>query len=310
MIRAAGKVAGMGMIRDGLRSFQSIPAAEVPVSAAARKASRPVSAIISSRNDEPTAPVQRPVWELDEWEFAGGEEEAIVDSGESMARVVFGGVPTINEAKEATSELKDALERVYLKPPSTKPEDSYTVGQEHSSKACVSSEAPMHAIQAFRMLSESPAAQTVVASIACDQNVWDALMQNEALMEYIQSQKTGDTFPTCVDLSEKGSVAGSEFQDQVSQKHSEQSIKEVKSEDFGTGFMDFIQEVKVQVVDMVSNFLTNYIQNIFSTSATAGNKSASDGDGSESETFMERTLGASFVALATMVIMVVLLKRA
>lgn len=63
----------------------------------------------SSQNSYPIeAAMQRPCWELDHWEFAGGEEEMI---GDPMPRLVFGGVPTIEEAREATSQLKDALDK-------------------------------------------------------------------------------------------------------------------------------------------------------------------------------------------------------
>ncbi|KAG5546356.1 hypothetical protein RHGRI_018513 [Rhododendron griersonianum] len=53
--------------------------------------------------------VHRPCWELDNWEFADGEQEVIGRTGEPIPRLVFGGVPTIEEAREATGQLKDAL---------------------------------------------------------------------------------------------------------------------------------------------------------------------------------------------------------
>jgi hypothetical protein len=50
---------------------------------------------------------------VDEWELAGGvEEEMVVDSAEPVARVVFwGSPPSLQEAKAATCELKDALQK-------------------------------------------------------------------------------------------------------------------------------------------------------------------------------------------------------
>ena len=120
-MRAAAKVAGIGVVNGGRRGFS----AENPVAAAAaRTATRPASAAIStsdetksgvfavvSQNDVVDAGVQRPCWELDEWEFAGAEEEMIVQPRDPMPRLVFGGAPTLQEAKDATSELKDALEK-------------------------------------------------------------------------------------------------------------------------------------------------------------------------------------------------------
>jgi hypothetical protein len=62
---------------------------------------------------EVAAGMQRPAWEVDEWELAGGvEEEMVVDSAEPVARVVFwGSPPSLQEAKAATCELKDALQK-------------------------------------------------------------------------------------------------------------------------------------------------------------------------------------------------------
>lgn len=36
--------------------------------------------------------------------------------------------------------------------------------------------------------------QSVVASIACDPQVWNAVLKNDALVEFIQSQKTSKNF--------------------------------------------------------------------------------------------------------------------
>ncbi|TKY45620.1 hypothetical protein E2542_SST30384 [Spatholobus suberectus] len=50
--------------------------------------------------------------------------------------------------------------------------------------------APQHAIQAFHLLSSSREAQAVVASLACDPNVWNAVMENPAVNSFFQSQQT------------------------------------------------------------------------------------------------------------------------
>ncbi|KAL0455280.1 UNVERIFIED_CONTAM: hypothetical protein Slati_0867200 [Sesamum latifolium] len=93
-----------------------------------------------------------------------------------MPRVVFGGVPTLQETKEATSELKAALNKTYLSSPnSVGCEGSFVVDHGSSlslsdkqvaeTKACVTIgiavalAVPAPAIMAFRFLSESFAAQ-------------------------------------------------------------------------------------------------------------------------------------------------------
>ncbi|KAJ9671935.1 hypothetical protein PVL29_025539 [Vitis rotundifolia] len=204
VMRTAAKVAGVGVVNAGLRGAPAVQPVEQPMAAAARKATVPVSSVVSSAKlgDAPVA-VQRPSWELDDWEFASVVEEINVGTGEPLPRVVFGGVPTLQEAKEATSELKDALDQLYLSPSRSIGSGVQQLGllqianSDHlETKACVATAentvatVPAHAIQAFAFLKDSPAAQNVVASIASDPNVWSAVMQNEALVDFLQAQKT------------------------------------------------------------------------------------------------------------------------
>ncbi|CAL9245122.1 unnamed protein product [Arabidopsis halleri] len=55
----------------------------------------------------------------------------------------------------------------------------------------VESAIPQVALQAFAFLSENTAAQTDVASIACDPKVWDAVMENKDIMKFLQTNNTG-----------------------------------------------------------------------------------------------------------------------
>jgi hypothetical protein len=113
-IRAAAKVAGIGVVNHGLRGMPAVP----PAGHSVRNASRPVSAILTSSTSAPNsgsgdvAPAQQmPVpaaW--DDWDFADGEEGLVMEAGEPMPRLIFGGVPSFQEAKDATAELKDALD--------------------------------------------------------------------------------------------------------------------------------------------------------------------------------------------------------
>ena len=125
-MRAASKVAGgigAGVIHGGLRGTAAVP----PVEQSVRKSSVPVSAIMTSLSSASTtakatvhaadvAGVHRPVWDMDDWEFAGDEDELVMAAGEPLPRVVFAGVPSFNEAKEATVELKDALDKYASNP--------------------------------------------------------------------------------------------------------------------------------------------------------------------------------------------------
>lgn len=305
-MRAAAKVAGVGVVSHGLRGMPSVPPSEQSV----RNASRPVSAILSAKSasGDAAAPIQMPVpaaW--DDWEFADGEEALVMEAGEPMPRLVFGGVPSFEEAKEATTELKDALDKVYLSSPKSNgsgdifsanhvPGLSLLSSPELETKSSVISEdtptasVPKHALQAFKLLNGSPEAQTVVASIACDPNVWNAMMDNHVLKDFLQSHQR---------------IVGDEFNDVQSAKKFEESSVENETGNSEGGFMNIMENIKLKVQEMVSN-VSNYFQNIFGHSAA---ESTSEDDGNTSKTFMDRTLGASFMGLAVLVIMVVVLKR-
>lgn len=327
--RAAAKVAGVTVVNSGFRSVT----AEHPVYAAARNVARPVSisGISSSSEDvksgvvkasssgsSDVSHVQKMVSDFDDWEMAGGEEEMMVNPGEPLPRVVFGGAPSLQEATEATSDLKDALEKVYLSGPSNEYGGSCISGSSLSpiSKARVVSETvvtksvPKHAMQAFMFLNETPAAQSVVASIACDPNVWNAVLQNPALQDFLESQKTsekfaGASFPDS-DQERDESVTDTDSFSQSSpwRAFSKSEAEEAKS---GNSFTSFLQNVKQTVtqtvVDMM-NSLSDYFNNLF-----GGDRFFVDADGSAKFGAAEKTLGASFMALAVMVMMVVVSKR-
>ncbi|KAL2247569.1 UNVERIFIED_CONTAM: hypothetical protein Sindi_2609200 [Sesamum indicum] len=115
-MRVAAKVAGITAASGGLRG---IAAEHYSVSSAARRAAsiRPPAATVEDVKlvtSQVEAGVQRPCLEMDDWVFAGGEEEAVVGVADPMPRVVFGGVPTLQEAREATSELTAALDKYFL----------------------------------------------------------------------------------------------------------------------------------------------------------------------------------------------------
>ncbi|CAI0375573.1 unnamed protein product [Linum tenue] len=304
-MRTVAKVAGVGVVNSGFRSAVSgLPPAEHSV----RSASRPVSAAISSSSSTSSgvAAVQRPVLELDEWEMAGGEEEELMllDSLEPRPRLVFGGPPTSQEAKEATAELKDALEKISSP---TYGGSAASIGfsdhlgvplltsSELETKNCLACErkaAPEYAINALKLLNQSPAAQSVVVSIASDPNVWDAVMRNDALTEYLQSRKT-ITSP----VNEASTESVTDF--------SSEDTEPVAFQESQAGLMDYLDDIKVKVVDMFGT-VSSFLQNMFQVPPAVG---GSD-EGDAKSTFMENAVGASFLGLAVMAIMMVVLRRA
>ncbi|XP_030510634.1 uncharacterized protein LOC115725306 isoform X2 [Cannabis sativa] len=261
-MRAASKVAGVGVSvinQGGLRGTTVVP----PVEQSVRNSSIPVSAILTSSSQTAKATaadmvgIQRPAWEMNDWEFAGGEDDMVMAVGEPLPRVVFDAVPSFQEAKEATVELKDALDK------------GPTV--------------PNHALKAFKLLSTSTEAQNVVASIACDPNVWNAVLQNPVLKDFMESNQ---------------SIA--DFQEPVFGESCEVSSPGSQEAKDGNWFLDALKNVKLSVTEMVSS-LSGYFQSIFGPS--------SDAKGDAKATFVDMSLGASFMGLATLAVMVIMLRR-
>ncbi|KAK6934367.1 hypothetical protein RJ641_034522 [Dillenia turbinata] len=330
VMRAAAKGPGVGLVNSAMRSVPSVPTAEHSVSSASRNFSRSISAVASTgdgrpgvvlsvNTDSPTT-MQKPSWEVDDWDFVNGEEDPmILETADSMPRLVFGRVPSLEEAKEATFELKDALEKVYLSSPrSTVSADSSLADKNlenvETTKACVTSEAsvvspaPKNAIQAFKFLKENTQAQHVVASIASDQNVWNAVMQNEALQEYFKSQKMGASCLTAQPYVTE-TVAEGVLKVQESAKTFDYSSYEDEPTESGNhGFIAFLMNVKSSIVEMVSN-LPGFLGNLFGGPASEKIE-AGDEDRSGKGFFFDKNLeAASLFALAVMVIMVVVIKR-
>ncbi|GAA0145899.1 hypothetical protein LIER_05977 [Lithospermum erythrorhizon] len=328
VMRAVAKV-GIRAANCGFRSEHPVTKAATANPTSSSSKTEAKLYVSSSENDITPA---RVLSEFEEWEFA--EEEEYV-----APRLVFGEAPSFVEAKEATSQLKDALQRTYLSSPSsTGSRDSYKSGHVYAysdvsqTKPCVTSEkilapAPSkHAMQAFRFLSETPAAQNVVASIASDPNVWNAVLQNPDLQEFLSSQKSSKKilFPhsfsghSCFHIykkliklllpnssffgegaTSKGSVTD-DFFFQTSPKASDGDSDDGES----GGLADFLNNIKVTVVDIWSS-LSDYFQSLFSGPAGVN----PNADGTARIGFTDKALNGSFIGLAVMAILVVVLKR-
>ncbi|KAL8098548.1 uncharacterized protein LOC141686660 [Apium graveolens] len=286
VMRVAGKIAGFfnGSFRGGFPAFPET----ITFAAFKANSARPITCVISSSDTQYEAA------SFEDWEVAG----EVASRGEPLARVVFGGAPTLEEAQDATFQLRTALDQVYLSKESSEGSCESYRGHEklamsdsgHSEgKACITkASVPNHAIQAFRLLKESAAAQTV-ASIASDPNVWTAVMENEALLEYFQSQDTG------MNSNLNESPVDAEILGYQSHKFSDDEAFDEKEPK--KGFNSFLKDIKSRVEDML-NSCSSFFQNLFTGPAAA--------DGSAK---VDKTMGASIMVLVVMVIMVVVLKR-
>ncbi|MED6167498.1 hypothetical protein PIB30_003470 [Stylosanthes scabra] len=248
-------------------------------------------------------------WDLDDWVVAN------VDGSEpNMERVLFGTVPSFDEAKAAARELKSAVDKIYLStgrsccrsecssPHSGISQDSWASPQIVGDTTTIPFPSiPTNAFhQAFHLLSSSTDAHNVVASIASDSNVWNAVMQNPALKDFFKSHYAAGV--------EEGLTLNEE-------------IEKLPDSDLGNGLVDYMNtmfnKASFTVAEMVTS-MSSCIKNIFGP--IIDEKSCGDAFGiaattttTEEKNFMNYptvAMGGTFMGLAMLVMIVVLLKRA
>ncbi|KAM0823065.1 hypothetical protein ACQ4PT_071110 [Festuca glaucescens] len=284
-IRAAAKAAMVG----GYRSAASFRRAVLP---AATADTRPVSTTIGA---------------VDDWYIPD--------------RDVFGPVPTHEEAMAATIDLREAFEIAKIDSHvshlciskthvthndldgSTKVAQEVFQDRVHSETSkhedeydnlTVTSGSSGRVIEAFTMLQANPEAQDVVASLASDKNVWEAVMNNEKLVQFYKNCESDQSESSCAT-------------DEVSDAESSLSSNDLS---LGTGdaFKEYVQKMRAFVSEMVTN-LSSIMQDLIATSDEGQSKG-------RLRTLIMNTKKdfandrSSFVLLAIATIFVVLLKRA
>ncbi|KAK0602788.1 hypothetical protein LWI29_036956 [Acer saccharum] len=320
-MRAAGKLTGMGVFNGVLRG--GISAAQ-PAEQALRNVSRPAAAVVSTATSSvaDVAAIQKALCVAD-WDFAAVEEDLRVESSpEPIARVVFDVPPTLQEAKDATADLKEAIFKVYG-PAFGLPLLAISDNPEYGPDSKFASSVPNSVFNAFKLLCERPDVQSVVISLVNDKKMWDAAMENNDLKEFMESQrKSGDTAVEFGDTedyktgdTEDGKTGDTKGQANKFFQKVKKSVVYMMSnvsDIFGkTGYTKaqsnkFYQKVKKSVVDMVSN-VPDIIQKFFGSSPAEG--ISADAGGAGAERTYEKTMGTYLMGLVIMVIMVVVLKR-
>uniref|UniRef100_A0A0D9VQU5 Uncharacterized protein n=1 Tax=Leersia perrieri TaxID=77586 RepID=A0A0D9VQU5_9ORYZ len=156
----------------------------------------------------------------------------------------------------------------------------------------VASGAHGRVVQAFAMLHESPEAQDVVASLASDMNVWNAVLRNEKVMQFYKAHETKLR-------EDEAEVSESDVQSSC------ESATELAS---AGAFMDCVEKMKALVSEMVTN-LSSIMQDLVATSNEGQSKGKLKTMMMDSKRDFANAPSA-FVLLAIASIMVVLLKRA
>uniref|UniRef100_J3MQW3 Uncharacterized protein n=2 Tax=Oryza brachyantha TaxID=4533 RepID=J3MQW3_ORYBR len=232
-------------------------------------------------------------WEFADWRDVGAAEPEVTAAGKP--RLVF-APPSREEAEVATTELRDAIDRVYFNEAPVEVVKEQDKDLSKLGADAIIPAMPGHVVQAFTLLKSSPEAQGVVASLASDKNVWEAVLKNEKVMEFYKThqQSLVYTFPedtATVESPEKLVDAASEN-------------VHLGEKPTGFPFADFVDNAKKTVIDIVDN-ITHFFQDMF---RKPDENQASTGKGG-SHSFAEMAAGGSFVALAIGVILVILFKR-
>ncbi|KAK1305208.1 hypothetical protein QJS10_CPB11g01083 [Acorus calamus] len=307
---AVGARAPMAGQASAIRRATMTPST-VPAGVASETVAQTISVTSQTSGEGSAQKAQQ--WEpFDDWELA---EDGIVFDTVPPPRIVFGQVPSLEEAKAATSDLKEALEKMHFKPSVTASSVRSSSSSENSeTNVCVNEQSaalspmPRHVFQAFSLLQGSTEAQDVVASLASDKNVWDAVLKNEKVMDFYKTHQTlepvlaGVTGDINVDSHltsyvENGYIKGASecMGTEFTEKEPETSV-----------FSGFMKNIKLKIDEVVSN-ISNLFQS-FMGSPDEGSGSP-DGGRSRTETAIDLGIGASFIALAIAAIMVVLFKR-
>ncbi|TVU43049.1 hypothetical protein EJB05_09485 [Eragrostis curvula] len=283
---AAAAAAKGGRFRHGAPAFATAPsAAEAAPLVSAAAGEVPAAAASGG---------QWSSWEVDDWEFADWRDDAaavavVEETAAVKPRLVF-APPSREEAEEATTELRDAIERGYF---NEAPVDVVKGQDKELNKLAADAIIPAmpgHVVQAFTLLKSSPEAQSVVASLASDRNVWDAVMKNDRVMEFYRTHQT-----TLVQtLPEDTATAESP------EKFEDSSLGEQLT---SSPFMDFVDNATKTVRELVNN-ITHFFQDMFRNTEEA------DSSAEKSPSLAEMAVGGSFMALTIAVILVVLFKRA
>lgn len=274
---------------------QAGPASTVHVATDGESASL-IAAISSENAPGHTAMVQWPAW--DDWEFTGGHEHEAAAALDPPPRLVFGPAPTLEEATDATADLKEAIEKVYFS--SGNVEEAIKVNEvsDIGKSAAILPSMPKHVVQAFSLLHGSQEAQSVVASLACDVNVWDAVMKNDMVLEFCNKHKSVILPP---DPIEENLGLERLFSETVG------STDEETSE--GSAFFPrIVQTIKVKVYEMVNN-ISCFLQDFMGASSENHGTASAGTSTSSSADYTNIALGSSFIALAVATILVVLVRR-
>ncbi|KGN56181.1 uncharacterized protein LOC101211780 [Cucumis sativus] len=265
------------------------------------------------------------------------ETELVMEAGEPVPRLVFDRFINLEESKESTADLKEALDAMYL-------ESEFPFSSEISlplnSEIVHNRPGVKHVHQAFHLLCNFPEVQNVVASAAADLKVQEAVFENPDVKKFIQSFQTSSDTDEDEDEENVSQVEESKaseikmtrnpkdfvvkmvknvlshfphlFGSSVVEGSSGSDDKEnstMKGGKFGSGFVQKLRNLKSSVVEMATN-IPNYLPNFYGSSSSASESvSGSDHKENSQSSVPGMGTGTSITGLAIMVIMIAVFKR-
>ncbi|XP_047307263.1 uncharacterized protein LOC124910637 [Impatiens glandulifera] len=211
-----------------------------------------------------------------------------ISTREPIPRCVFGGPPTLQEAKAAASELKDALQKYMISNNGPRPTEIRT---NHDRKDV------LHMVE---LLAKTPKFQDMAVSLVLDTKIVNAVMNNHEVIKFMNSCQKRNTVPSLEMISSANEIAGKlDF-------IYDEPVKNLSLFWRLRGrVMDLAWNVKTRAVVMVSD-LSKYVYNKLHTSSAAADVGVDDP--SVESGFMD-THGGTLVRLAIIVIMIVVFKR-
>ncbi|KAJ0966064.1 hypothetical protein J5N97_027202 [Dioscorea zingiberensis] len=240
--------------------------------------------------------MQRASLEKEDWVFAEEEVESVCEVAlNPTPRVVFEAAPSLEEAKDATLDLKDAFERMY-ECKEEQPQDENCILPSvlmPSPENRAVSAMPKRVFDAFTLLQQSPEAQIVVASLASDPNIWNALLKNDRLMNFYESRQ--------IDFSPISTVESIAENEEIYSEASSVTLflNKASSVTLKDRLRKMVEYVKMEISN-ISIKISDFFQDLKGTFTTEGSNEESDA---------KTLIGSSFMAIVIAVIFLILFKR-
>ncbi|KAL5731055.1 hypothetical protein ACHQM5_003817 [Ranunculus cassubicifolius] len=144
--------------------------------------------------------------------------------------------------------------------------------------------------------------QNAVASIVSDENVWNAVIQNSRVLEFLRLRNPSSSLKMDLIVTDSGTM--SDDDDEYQSCISDNEFIENDSENW---IIKFINQIKITIVEMLKG-ISGLLDIIFKDVVPGFIMDGSDGKPSATNA-TDRTTGATFMVLGVIAIFMVVVKR-